>query len=333
MMRNIPLSRGAQLLPFIEFLDRIGAPTDRGLERSKLPLGLRGCRHTLVSTRSQASFVGYMAEREGIEDLSWQAARGELEMLPVLSSKIRCAPTLFDALVTVCRLGHLEATGTRCWLEAQGDVILLCHRSAIEAGSPGANHLAMTRTALLLSIVRTFTESEWAPTECGSPFANAIGPMMREALRDARIQSTPEHGWMRIPRSILARPPRTRAPVETKSSTEAAAEPALDLVGSLAQALRPYLADGAPSIQDAADLAGTSVRSLQRSLHRAGASYRGVLQRARFELARELLELPEIKIVEVAFEAGYSDAAHFTRSFRRLAGMTPTEYRATPGGV
>jgi hypothetical protein len=63
MMRNIPLSRGAQLLPFIEFLDRIGAPTDRGLERSKLPLGLRGCRHTLVSTRSQASFVGYIGSR------------------------------------------------------------------------------------------------------------------------------------------------------------------------------------------------------------------------------------------------------------------------------
>jgi AraC-like DNA-binding protein len=102
-----------------------------------------------------------------------------------------------------------------------------------------------------------------------------------------------------------------------------------DLVGSLGQALRPYLAAGAPSLREAADLAGTSVRSLQRELARAGSSYRDVLQRAKLDTARELLEQPEVRILEVAFETGFSDPAHFTHFFRRLAGVTPRQYRTT----
>jgi AraC-like DNA-binding protein len=37
----------------------------------------------------------------------------------------------------------------------------------------------------------------------------------------------------------------------------------------------------------------------------------------------------DIKIVDVAHETGFSDHAHFVRFFRRLAGMTPRDYRAT----
>jgi len=104
----------------------------------------------------------------------------------------------------------------------------------------------------------------------------------------------------------------------------------LDLVSSLVQVLRPYLAEGVPDLHDAADLAGTSKRSLQRVLAEEGFSYRGILQRVKFDAARELLKQPEIKITEVAHDTGFRDPAHFPRFFRRRAGVTPREYRDTP---
>jgi hypothetical protein len=48
----------------------------------------------------------------------------------------------------------------------------------------------------------------------------------------------------------------------------------------------------------------------------------------RFWVSTEgLLENPDVKLIEVAFELGYSDPAHFTRAFRRWAGVAPREFR------
>jgi AraC-like DNA-binding protein len=330
LQRNIPLSRAFQLLPRIDFLDRIGAPIELGLERNKLPPGFRERPDMLLSTRAIAAFTGDMGHREGIEDFGWRTASPRLNQIsPGLVRTLQRSPTLLNALQNLCGLAHRESSSLQMWLAERRGALLLCHRSPIALDSLGANELAMMRAAIMISIVRRFTAPDWAPTECGLAVGCEIGPLVQEELRDARIQRAPDYGWLRLPHSILARPPRTPVSVETRSGTEGGEEPAQDLVGSLAQALRPYLARKPPSVRDAADLAGTSVRSLQRGLAHAGSSYRDVLQRAKLDAARELLEQPDVKIFEVAYETGFSDPAHFTHFFRRLAGITPREYRAT----
>jgi AraC-like DNA-binding protein len=117
--------------------------------------------------------------------------------------------------------------------------------------------------------------------------------------------------------------------VEARAGTEAHEEPEPDLVGALVQVLRPYLPAGVPSLHDAAELSGTSVRTLQRELNRQGTSYRDVLLRVKLDTARELLEQPDVKIADVAHETGFNDPAHFTRFFRALCGVAPREYRVS----
>jgi AraC-like DNA-binding protein len=51
------------------------------------------------------------------------------------------------------------------------------------------------------------------------------------------------------------------------------------------------------------------------------------LDQARFEVAAELIEFSDRQLTDVGFEVGYSDPAHFTRAFRRWAGMAPRQYR------
>jgi AraC family transcriptional regulator len=45
----------------------------------------------------------------------------------------------------------------------------------------------------------------------------------------------------------------------------------------------------------------------------------------RVKHAKELL--PKRSLVEVALACGFADQSHFTRTFRRIEGMTPTEFR------
>lgn len=47
----------------------------------------------------------------------------------------------------------------------------------------------------------------------------------------------------------------------------------------------------------------------------------------RIEKAKELLRSNHAKLWEVAKHVGYSDANYFTKSFKRLTGMTPSKYR------
>src|SRR5204863_2518434 len=54
--------------------------------------------------------------------------------------------------------------------------------------------------------------------------------------------------------------------------------------------------------------------------------YRYLLMR-RLEFAREQIHR-ERPLVEVAFDAGFADQAHFTRAFRSAFGLTPARYRA-----
>jgi len=49
-------------------------------------------------------------------------------------------------------------------------------------------------------------------------------------------------------------------------------------------------------------------------------------------LARELLDTTDRAIASIAREVGYSDPLYFSRQFRRIHGMSPSEYRSHDKG-
>jgi AraC-like DNA-binding protein len=59
-----------------------------------------------------------------------------------------------------------------------------------------------------------------------------------------------------------------------------------------------------------------------------GLTLTGYLSRLRVERVKELLLNPNLRISEIAFQAGFESLSHFNRTFLKLAGESPTEYRA-----
>ena len=72
---------------------------------------------------------------------------------------------------------------------------------------------------------------------------------------------------------------------------------------------------------------GTSVRTLQRRVQARGETVGMLERRLRMRSATVALAESRRSATEIAHEMGFSDAAHFTRSFRVAAGMTPSAYR------
>jgi AraC-like DNA-binding protein len=51
-------------------------------------------------------------------------------------------------------------------------------------------------------------------------------------------------------------------------------------------------------------------------------------RRLRSEFACREIAVSDAPLVEIALSAGFANQAHFTRTFKRLKGITPTEYRS-----
>jgi len=86
------------------------------------------------------------------------------------------------------------------------------------------------------------------------------------------------------------------------------------------------------SLGDVADQVYVSQWHLSKLINRhTNQSFLDILGGMRVEKARQLLAGSTLRIHEVAEQCGYSDLGHFSRSFKKLTGLTPGEYRDTAG--
>ncbi len=82
------------------------------------------------------------------------------------------------------------------------------------------------------------------------------------------------------------------------------------------------------AIGQVVEMATIPERTLKRRFKSAtGCTLIGYLQNLRIEEAKRLLENEQLPVDEISAESGYSDASFFRRLFKRLTGLTPSEYR------
>ncbi len=58
-----------------------------------------------------------------------------------------------------------------------------------------------------------------------------------------------------------------------------------------------------------------------------GLSFTNFLSRVRIESSKNLLSNPQLRVSEIAYEAGFQSLTHFNRVFQKILGQSPTEYR------
>ena len=135
-------------------------------------------------------------------------------------------------------------------------------------------------------------------------------------------------------RGLLARP-ITNADIvlgelirEQAASTLADLQRREPLLDRLAASVRTALAGGLEiSLRSQATALGMGPRTLQRRLLQRGLTFSQLTDEVRISEARRLLETSDLALAQIAFMLGYSQPSAFHRTFRRLSGTTPTQYR------
>lgn len=84
-------------------------------------------------------------------------------------------------------------------------------------------------------------------------------------------------------------------------------------------------------LEEAADRMNMSPSQLRKRLYREGTSYKRIVAETRMALARHYLNTSRLTVQNIAYLLDYSEAAAFTRAFKREVGVSPQEYRLSPG--
>ncbi len=94
------------------------------------------------------------------------------------------------------------------------------------------------------------------------------------------------------------------------------------------QTIRRVMLVAKPTLSEVAFQLGTHPRTLERRLAKEGRTFGVQRDAVRFSVAKELLELTDIPVSDIAAHLWYASPGVFSGAFRRLSGTTPSAWRA-----
>lgn len=329
-MTNVPLIRASNLLHFYNHLKEIGSPVDRYLEQAKLPLCSTYNPEALIPLYPVMNFVEQGAYRENNPLLGvWVGQSTPISELGILGALIYQSLTLHDLLETLERSLKYFSSGEKFLIRREGDRVWL-HNSFGNIPHRGAHQGRIYSMLLYLKVLQLFVKPGWHPLEIHFEIGPTKELLEIEEFVGPQLYFNQPSSAIVFEKSLLSNPLRHTRQMHLSSQEYQGwrtSAPALDFVGSLRQTLQLFLQAGDADIEKVAEASGLSVRSLQRRLAEENLSYSRVVDQVRFDQAIALLHDPNMQVVDIAFELGYTDPANFTRAFKRWTGISPREFR------
>jgi AraC-like DNA-binding protein len=92
--------------------------------------------------------------------------------------------------------------------------------------------------------------------------------------------------------------------------------------------LRTALLTGHGNAEQVATFFSVHSRTLNRRLNAFGTNFHELRDEACFQTARQMREMSDRDVAQIAAGLDYADASAFTRAFRRWSGTTPARWRA-----
>ncbi len=327
MIKNTPMMiRMAHPMAFAAFLDRLGASVPGYFRRQGLPALCRDSNTFVPLGRAWGLFAD-AAEREGPE-LPWHVGKstGENALHAGSLRAIAEGPTLYQGLQKFLRMINAEASHLRLGLiEGKKEVLLYTTGYFNLKDERGFDGSQAYQLEVYIAIIRHFAGSEWQPRKLGI-CASSVPKLVYQRYPECRVRLRQPFSYIAIPRELLHRPPIAALNVPDNPARLVLTD-RLDFAESLALLINPYLPQGYPSIRFAASLVDSSVRTLSRRLSGSGTTYQAVIDELRFERASTLLRETDEPIRDIAAATGFKDQGNFSRLFRRIAGVSPREYR------
>ncbi|HIK15332.1 MAG TPA: helix-turn-helix domain-containing protein [Leptolyngbyaceae cyanobacterium M33_DOE_097] len=330
-MQAIPFVRSSAVLPFVTLLNQVGAPTEQLLQKANLPPCILDDPENLVPLNQGFSFAELAARAEGIDNIGILVGQQtNLSHLGNFGTVVSQSLTLHDLIRKIVQFHNTFVTGEKIWFTKENDYVWLHHQYTVPQHIETYQAQCFS-VMVYLNVIYLSGDLHWQPdyldlrSNKSKVFLELIG------LSQAQTKFNQPSNAFRFPKALLSQPiihlsNASSNPTSMEESFKSTA-PATQFKDSLYQLIQILLPQGDPSLRFAAEAAGISVRTFQRRLENNNLNYSQLVEQVRFDQAVKLLQDPTNQLIDVAFDLGYSDAANFTRAFKRWTGISPREFR------
>ena len=236
---------------------------------------------------------------------------------------MRMAPTLKMVLEYFIADIRSESTGTFYSLQPDGEGIWF-QRLQMFGKCDASWQAEQYVIAMIIQIVRICAGQDWKPPQIRIS-STAQPKRLPEDWSQIKVEWGGEATEIQIPQSIISLPPVLLKHshsdfLSDQFSTRKSSLQFADLVETQVLSHRV-------SLKAAAEETGLSTATIKRRLRTQKTSYSEIVEQIRFNLARRMLQKLDATITEIAIELGYEHPASFSRSFKRMSGLTPLAYR------
>ena len=316
-------------------LERMNGNVERTLSRNGIPDWRDNDGKTLVPLVHFIKALEAGSRAIGDEQFSMRVAEDHnLVHFADFGAAIRSGTTVYDAMRISCRLISTQVPTLKFWVSKRKGGALLCRKQSVR--SPGLERplqlLERYTMLLLLNIIRTGAGAEWKPSSVYlSTQSDEILGNWSE-FEGADVVSEAPCSAIFVPDEILVLPVRNQPiPSSEKDAIinkqlardELGANFVNDIQGLTVSLLRTKSAN----LQVLSEVTMISKRTLQRKLAEEGQTFQSLLDRARFDLATEILTLEGATVADASDLTAYEHPQHFIRAFRRWTGVTPGQFR------
>ncbi|MDH4004928.1 MAG: AraC family transcriptional regulator [Gammaproteobacteria bacterium] len=328
-MTALPMAPAAVFSSATTTLDKLGFSSERIVERAGLPQYQFLEPHHKIPGMHLYRLYADAARALGEEALGAMVPTA----LPIthvgrFGKAITESPTVHSAIDTMNRLYAMASNVHRYRTTVDGHGVWWLRYSALPSCA-GARQMELASLSYMVQTVRASAGCDWRPARMcverdSIPRLNQLEPFAgAEVLRERGVSG------IAITWSILSQlNPLLALSDPIEGDRFFADAPSEELPSALRQVLRAMVHLGHPRIETIAEIAGVQVRTLQRRLRAEGLSFKTLVDQARFLETMDLVGDQDVTFTEISHHLGYTDQAHFTRAFRRWAGVTPSRYRS-----
>ncbi|MEY8828310.1 AraC family transcriptional regulator [Sedimentitalea sp. XS_ASV28] len=241
------------------------------------------------------------------------------------------APRLGQALMDFVTCQQSYSSGTIVYLNQFDDICAFGY-GTYAASHRGSQILYDAVIGVALRMIEVLTNSKVKPVEIHfshrapedvTAYARLLKiPMQFDQYRSCILLDA-ESLQVTLPSSDPALRCRLQADISRSILRDAP-----DLLTRTRQAVRHVLYTNTPSLSAVAAEMSLHPRTLERRLAQEGETFRSLRDDVRFSVARELLDLTEIPIGEIAAMLAFASPGVFSDAFRRRSGTSPSLWRA-----